>query len=219
MRIISCFVFLLVFNNISAQNSFSVWSKLGVEKKLTNKLKTEIQFNARFTDLNAQTIFPQVGFEYKVKKWFKPSIEYRYIINRNKIGNYHGSSRLNFNLSLNKKINRSKLKVRLRYQMGFQPNAISEYNEDFDQAIRAKMAVNHDIKRFFLNPFVSSEIFFNPAYGPDSPGFSKIRCATGFKLDTKTKHSATIKYQIDFRLNRYNTSLRHVIALSYFYSF
>lgn len=196
------------------QDDFMVWTKVSLEKKIIKPLSAEIQFNTRFGDTKVQTFFPQLGLDYKIQKWVSLGVEYRYIVDRNKYTNYHGSSRLNFNLTLAKKAKRYKFSLRTRYQMGFKPNSQSEYNEDFDQAIRLRPYFLYDIKKFFLNPFVSTEIFFNPSYGPNSPGPSKLRSSIGLKLDTKSKHSAAIKYQLDTKFDS-SKGFRHVVRLSY----
>lgn len=210
------FVLLFVGNILPslAQDEFMVWTKVSVEKKIIKPLTAEIQLNTRFGDANVQNFFPQIGLDYTIQKWLKVGVEYRYIVSRNKYTNYHGSSRINVNLTAQKKEKRYKLSLRVRYQSRFSQLVQETYNDDFDQAIRLRPYFLYDIKKFFLNPFLSSELFFDPVYGPTSPGFTKVRTAIGLKLDNKSKHSASIKYQFENRFER-NQGVRHVVSVSY----
>jgi len=205
------------FLSFSQSNEFMLWTKIGAGGKVAKKLSWAGEFNARMGRSNVETFFPQVGLEYKLLNWFKPSVEYRYIVDKNKYGNYKSYSRLNFNLGFKKSINQFGLGLRIRYQYAFNRIGLQSYNPDFDQAFRFKPAIEYRVGKSIYTPFVSSEFFYDPQYGPYGPGVSKLRLAVGTKLNLKGPHEASVKYQFDKKFHDYVVGPRHVVAISYTY--
>ncbi len=203
--------------SISQSNDFMVWTKVGVKAKLVKRLTFSGELNTRIGDKGIETFFPQVGFEYKLLKWLRPSVEYRFIVDKNKYGNYKSSNRLNFNVNLKKSVSNLGLGFRIRYQYAFNRINNQSYNPDFDQAIRLKPAIDYKIENTIFTPFISSEFFYDPQFGPNGPGFSKIRLGVGSKLNLKGPHSASVKYQLDKKFYNYQNGIRHVIAIGYSY--
>lgn len=216
-------LFLIVSIGLSSfsfsQDEFEVWTKVGTNGEIVNDLDWEVEINSRFGDRGVNTFFPQLGIEYKVDKLFRPSIEYRYILDQDKYGNFSNTNRLNFNISMKDKINRLTLSGRLRYQYAFNTIRSSEdFNPDFDQAFRGKMAAEYDIHKSIFTPEASIELFYNPQYGPSTPSFSKMRIAVGTELELHGPHKVSVKYQLDDRFE-FSKPSRHVIAVSYKYKF
>ncbi len=208
-------IFLLSALPSFGQNEFMTWVEAGVDGKIIKPLKWSAEVNGRFGAAGAETIFPQVGLEYKVAKWFRPSVDYRLIIDKNKYGNYHTSNRININLSFKHEIKRLGYGLRLRYQYAFSRISQDAYNADFDQAIRIRPEFEYDIKGSKITPEVSGEFFYDPSYGKLSPGFSKMRLIGGIKINLKGPHTVGIKYQLDKKFRDYSANLRHVLGLSY----
>lgn len=205
--------------SFAQQDEYMLWTETGIEQKIVKRTHYNFEINSRFDRYGLATFFPQLGIDYKVTKWFKPSVEYRFIIDRNKYGNYKASNRINFNADFDYSIDRLKAGARIRYQYAFDRlGGTATYNPDFDMAIRFKPSLEYDINDFILTPKVSAEFFYNPQYGgPYMPGFSKIRYAAGFDLDIKGPHSLGAKYQLDQKLHDYSAGLRHVLSISYSY--
>lgn len=217
MRLLLPLSFLLSFN-LFGQHEFQVWSEIGLDYKIKKGLHANLELNSRFDNKGLATFFPQVGVEYKLTKWLKPSIEYRFVVDKNDIGNYKAYNRLNFNLDFSDKIDRLSFGARLRYQYAFNNLSVGAYDADFDMAIRLKPSVKYDINDFPLSPEVSAEFFYNPLYGgPYQPGFDKVRYAIGADLDVKGPHGFGFKYQLDHKLRNYSANLRHVLSVSYSY--
>lgn len=212
-------VFLLLSSPVFSQHEFMTWVEAEASGKIVKKLKWNAGITGRFGERGAETIFPQVGLEYKVTKWFRPSLEYRLIVEKNKIGNYKTMNRLNVNLNFKHDFDRLGVGLRLRYQYAFNRLSADAYDADFDQAIRIKPSLEYDLKGTKLSPVISAEFFYNPAYGPTSPGFSKVRAAVGFKYEFKGPHSIGVKYQLDKKFRNYAADLRHVLNLSYSIAF
>ncbi|MBL4861920.1 MAG: DUF2490 domain-containing protein, partial [Crocinitomicaceae bacterium] len=170
-------------SSFGQNDAYMLWTELGVRGDVIKKMTWEVELNTRFDNKGIATFFPQVGLEYKVTKWFKPSVEYRFIVDKNKYGNYKSSNRLNFNANFKKGIERFDLGLRIRYQYAFDRLSVSEsYDADFDQAIRLKPSISYDIKKSIFVPTVSAEFFYNPEYGPGGRDFTKVRIGVGTKL-------------------------------------
>ncbi len=202
------------FSSYGQNDDYMLWTQIGVKGKVTQKLSYSGTINTRFGGEGVETFFPQLGFEYKLLKWLRPSVEYRFIIDKNKYGNYKSSNRLNFNVELGKKISRFDVGFRIRYQYAFNRISQQEYNPDFDQAFRFKPFVEYNIKGSKFTPIVSTEFFYDPQFGPNGREFTKIRVGIGTKLKLKGPHTVGFKYQFDKKFN-YKDGYRHVLALSY----
>ena len=205
--------------SFSQSNEGMVWTKIGARGKIAKKTILSGELNTRIGGNGIQTFFPQIGVEYKLLKWLRPSFEYRYIVDKNKYGNYKSYSRLNFNINLKKNVSQFGFGFRVRYQYAFNRIGLQSYNPDFDQAFRFKPAIDYKIGKSIYNPFISSEFFYDPQYGPFGPDFSKLRFAVGTKFNFDGPHSASIKYQFDKKFHNYAAGIRHVIAVSYTYKF
>lgn len=217
ITILSC---LLILSSYSfSQNEFQFWTRVSADGDVIKRLDWSADLNNRFGATGLETFFPQVGLEYKVKKWFRPSIEYRYILDKNKYGNFLASHRINFNANLKEKYDRFTVTGRVRYQYALDRFGTATSNPDFDQAFRFRAAAAYDIKGNMITPKVSSELFYDPQFGPKGPGFTKIRIAIAGKLELSDPHSFSFKYILDAPINDPSDDKRHVIALSYGYSF
>jgi hypothetical protein len=222
MKLSAFVLFLGVSLSSFGQNDeFMVWTEVGVTGDLMKKTDWAFELNTRFDNAGVATFFPQVAVDYKVAKWFKPSLEYRFLVDKNKYGNFKSSHRLNVNLNFKKTvIKRLSLGARVRYQYGFQQFGASEsYNDDFDQAFRFKPSVSYDINNSIFTPTFSTEFFYNPELGEGGRQFTKMRIGIGSKLELDGPHSVSFKYQLDKRFHDYEAGVRHVASFSYGYKF
>lgn len=210
----------LILSTLSfGQNDeFMVWTEVGASGDIVKKTDWALDINTRFDDQGVATFFPQAGISYKLTKWLKPSVEYRFILDRNKYGNHKLSHRINFNAKFKESFDRLGLGIRLRYQYAFSQISATSYDADFDQAIRFKPEISYDIKDFILTPKVSTEFFYNPLYGPQGRRFDKFRIGVGASFDLNNDHDISFKYQLDKKLHAYDEGVRHVLSLSYSYS-
>lgn len=215
MRFFALATVLFLGLSAHAQHDFQVWTELGVSGKITKKLSWDLDLNSRFGNDGVETFFPQLGLEYKVKKWFRPSIDYRYILDKDKYGNMLGGHRINVNANFEKGIERFEVEGRLRYQYAFNRiESSTESNLDFNQAVRLKGGVQYDINNSIFTPLFNAELFYDPQF--ENRGLSKIRIALGTKLELDGPHKISVKYQIDKRFE-YGKDLRHVISIGYGY--
>lgn len=208
------------FLSYCQNDEYMVWTELSTSGDLVKKTDWSFDICSRFDNQGVATFFPQFGVDYKLTKWLKPSVEYRFLVDRNKYGNYKSAHRINLNAKFSENFDRLGMDLRLRYQYAFkQFGPQTDFNSDFDQAIRIKPGIEYDIKGFFLTPFTSAEFFYNPQIGENGRQFDKLRWGIGAKLDTDGNHGFSFKYQMDKWFHDYSHGLRHVLSFSYEYSF
>lgn len=215
-RISIVLIFLPFF--VLSQNEGKVWTEVGIGGKITKDLEWGADLTTRFGSYGLETFFPQASFKYKVTKWFRPSIDYRFIADREVEGYYTFSNRINLNTEFRYNFDRLYLKSRIRYQYAF--NRLSNsasYDPEFDQAIRFKLEGKYDINDFFLSPVLSGELFYDPQYGPYGQRINKLRAFAGVELDLNSPHSISAGYLYDTRINLPNPRVRHVLSLGYSY--
>lgn len=211
---------LLFFHNLFAFSQSvesQLWMETGVKGRFVKGLDYTIDWTNRIGNQGFETMFPQASIKYKVNDWFRPSIDYRYVIKRELNSNYNGSNRLNFNVQLNKLVNRLNLGFRLRYQYSFDRVASVNYQPEFDQAFRLKPSISYDINNSIFSPSATLEFFYNPSNGPLGKRFSKIRSFVGVSLELKGPHDFALGYVYDQSLNLPNPTYRHILNMSYCY--
>ena len=211
---------LLFFHNLFAFSQSvesQLWMETGVKGRFVKRLDYTIDWTNRIGNQGFETMFPQASIKYKVNDWFRPSIDYRYVIKRELNSNYNGSNRLNFNVQFNKLVNRLNLGFRLRYQYSFDRVASVNYQPEFDQAFRLKPSISYDINNSIFSPSATLEFFYNPSNAPLGKRFSKIRSFVGVSLELKGPHDFALGYVYDQSLNLPNPTYRHILNMSYCY--
>jgi len=198
-------------------DEFMLWTTIAVQGDLMKKTDWTAELNTRFDNEGVATFFPELGIKYKLTKWLKPSLEYRFVIDKNRYGNYKAAQRLNFNMKAKEDFDRLSLGFRLRYQYAFENRSSFDYDADFDQAFRFKPEIAYDINDFILTPKFTTEFFYNPSLGENGRRFDKVRVGIGASFDLNNDHDISFRYQIDKRFHAFDRGVRHVIALSYEY--
>jgi len=218
IRFCAFLLFSLSINFVSSQqNYFQVWMETGVTGKLNDKFEYAVDWNNRFGNFNLQTTFGQASIKYKFKKCLKPSIDYRYISDRQDNSNYSSNHRLNFNLQFSKTQKRLELGLRLRYQYSFSQLLAGTYEPEFDESFRIKPSISYDINNFPLTPQISAEFFYDPSNYELGNRFTKIRYSAYFALDLKGPHKVEFGYIFDQRIQLATPLNRHILNLSYTY--
>jgi hypothetical protein len=201
---------------VFSQTSEKLWIDLGVKHEFTKKLSVEAHVTNRFYYNGIQTFFPAVLVKYKIRKWIIPSLEYRGIFSENKYENYDFKNRLNANLELKKEYKRFTFSGRIRYQFSFDKlYETSDYNAEFDQAIRLKPSVKYKIKKSKFTPLVSIEYFYNPKFEETGRRFVKYRFSAGTDFDLDKKNSFSIAYILDQQYNVSEPKRQHILSISY----
>ncbi len=213
------FLFYTFFNLIvySQNTEGQIWLETGLKGRFVKGLDYTIDWTNRIGNQGFETMFPQASIKYKVNDWFRPSIDYRYVLKRELNSNYSGSNRLNFNMQFNKLVSRLNVGFRLRYQYSFDRVASVNYQPEFDQAFRLKPSISYDINNSIFSPSATVEFFYNPSYGSLGKRFTKIRSFIGVSLELKGPHDFSLGYIYDQSLNLPNPTYRHILNMSYCY--
>jgi hypothetical protein len=207
--------FFVSFFSFSQQNYFQFWLETGVKGKIKKNIEYAVDWNNRFGNYNLQTTFGQASIKYKIKKWLKPSVDYRYISDRQDNSNYSSNHRLNFNLQFSKTKKRLDLGLRLRYQYSFSQLFVGTYEPEFDESLRIKPSISYDINNFPLTPQISTELFYDPSNYELGNRFTKIRYSALFSLDLKGPHNIEFGYIFDQRIQLETPLNRHILNLNY----
>ena len=210
------FLFLSLFS-FTQQNYFQFWLETGIKGKINKNIEYAVDWNNRFGNYNLQTTFGQASIKYKFKKWLKPSIDYRYISDRQANSNYSSNHRLNFNLQFSKTKKRLDLGLRLRYQYSFSQLIVGTYEPEFDESFRFKPSLSYDINNFPLTPQISTEFFYDPNNYELGNRFTKIRYSVSCALDLKGPHKVEFGYIFDQQIELETPLNRHIINLNYTY--
>lgn len=215
------FIFVLLFLPAFSwgQNStvFQVWNEVGLSYKLDKKQSLAFDLTTRHDALGIQTYFPQISYRYKVSKFFKPSIDYRYIGTRTNEGNYTYQHRLNANLQFTHELNRLLLGLRMRYQ--YSSNRLAaNFEPEFGQALRIKPSLAYDLKKSNLEPQISAEFFSGPMDGQNGYQLNRIRWSIGLGYAINSAHALEINYLYDQRISSPGTLNRAILNFSYGYN-
>lgn len=204
-----------VLKVIGQQQEGKVWLQTGIKQQINKDWEWSVDLTNRFGNAALKTFFSQVSIKYKLTKWFRPSLDYRSILDKDKFRNFTFSNRLNINANFKHQIKRWEFGLRVRYQYSFQRRIQSSYDSEFDQAIRFKPQLSYNIKKSVFRPICTMEMFFNPSYNPDERLFTKYRLFAGAQLDLKGPHDFSFGYILDQELFNTLGDTKHILNLTY----
>ena len=201
MRVFAlCLMVGIGFFTFSQFTQQQVWIETGVKFSMTKKISTAVELNQRYDYAGIDRFFPQFTFDYKVLKWFRPSIDYRMVFTNEGDFSLVTTHRLNGNLQFRYAIKRLECGFRLRYQYNFD-RISSAYDAEFDQALRFKPSLQYNIKGIPFTPKLSAEFFYNPTNGTKGSQFNRIRLFSGIALDLPHKQQLRVGIYWDRSLN------------------
>jgi len=204
----------LLLLNARAQDRSQVWFGAGIKREVARDVVMGVQTNARIrTDGALQTLFQELSIKSEHLKWFRPSVDYRFITSYDKNGNTDYSHRLNFNADFRYKIKEVKVGARGRYQM-FLGNAILT-GTDLDPSFRIKPYVEWTIPKTRFTPEFSTEFFYNPANGPVGDRFNRVRFGLTLGIDLPGPNTLGLTYYYGKRFNTGNPYNEHILSLEY----
>lgn len=193
-----------------------VWAETGVKYALNNKISLSVDLTQRYGTYGLATVFPQMSIRYKVTKWFRPSIDYRWISSRDFDQPFESAHRLNGNLQFDYVKKRMSLGFRVRYQYNFQ-SLVAQYDTEFDRAWRIKPSLSYDFNNLPVTPNASLELFYSANNGPTGKQFTRVRYYFGAELDTKGPHAFDLGIFMDQWLNAIPKK-RIMYSIGYCYS-
>jgi hypothetical protein len=217
-HLILCFLLFPFLANSQNSTVFQVWNEAGISYKIDKKQSLAFDLTTRHAAGGLRTFFPQVSYKYKLNKYIRPSIDYRYIGSRNNEGNFEFQHRINANLQFNQEFERLQLGLRLRYQ--YSTNRLAEnFEPEFGQAIRIKPSLAYDLPKTDLEPQVSMEFFTGPMDGQNGYHLNRIRWSVGLAYTFEGPHSLEVAYLYDQRIMSPGALNRAILNFSYGYSF
>jgi hypothetical protein len=216
-HLILCFLLFPFLANSQNSTVFQVWNEAGISYKIDKKQSLAFDLTTRHAAGGLRTFFPQVSYKYKLNKYIRPSIDYRYIGSRNNEGNFEFQHRINANLQFNQEFERLQLGLRLRYQ--YSTNRLAEnFEPEFGQALRIKPSLAYDLPKTDLEPQVSMEFFTGPMDGQNGYHLNRIRWSVGLAYAFEGPHSLEVAYLYDQRIMSPGALNRAILNFSYGYS-
>lgn len=222
MRAILVLLILIAF---SASSQNRLWLSSGVKTNVLNKkvslgasLSTRFYGNARW-----DKVFPEVSARYNLSDYFKPSIDYRFVVNQQRNGNQVSSGhRVNLNLNTGYAYGRFDLNFRVRLQYKFNrflANQTGVYEPDFDNAIRLKPVIKYNIKGSKIDPRIEGEWFYNTINSVSGNQFTKFRVGIGADVKLPNENVLTVKYRYDYEFNIASPQRFHILSLAHEYKY
>jgi hypothetical protein len=204
----------------NAQNR--LWVSTGANTTINKKWNFEARFTGRFYDNQRwDKFFPEFSVKYKVHKYFKPDIDYRYVINQSR--NNHRITtghRINLNFNSGVDVDRFDFKFRFRLQYKFDRFlSTDDYEPDFDNAARIKSTVKYNIKGSKIDPRLENEIFYNTNHGQFGRQFTKYRFGIGADIKLPNRNVITVKYRYDHEFNVSNPRRFHILSIAHDYTY
>lgn len=193
-----------------AQSDVQLWTDAGVRWRATRRLRLEFAFLARFDqDVSRGRLFgPQVGLDYKIKKWLRVGFGYRYEYRRIG-GSLRSAHRLNADLKLSHELGRVGLGYRLRFQERFRNRASG--NSDVRGTLRNRFGADVDTDTLFT-PYASLELFTG-LHGRQADPVNKVRITVGAAFDLGRVDLA-LYYRAQIPVNRPGDPTVHILGAS-----
>jgi hypothetical protein len=204
---------------VYSQNStvLQSWNELGLSYKIDKKQSLGLDLTTRFNAIGLQTIFPQFSYKYKINKYLRPSVDYRFVGYKNAEGNTLFKHRINANLVASYEFHRLEFKLRFRYQF-YRELSTLEFDDEFDDAIRFKPSIAYNLDNSKITPNAGMELFCTPMDGQIGYHLSRIRWNVGVAIDLKGASDLEIAYIYDQRIHNHGALNRAILNLSYGYA-
>ena len=198
------------------------WSSVGFELDLNKKwsFSLEEQLRLKSNSTEVDSYFTEFGLFYKGFEHFEFGGNLRYQSindNKGKIQGYETHFRYNLDVAYSHKIDRFKLKYRIRYQNRNEVG-VDELAGDYPiSKWRLKAAVSYNIKKWKLDPTFSAELFRRSQETTETE-FDRVRMTLGTKYDLKKFGEIKGFYRIEKELNTTYPKTTHIWGLAYVYT-
>jgi hypothetical protein len=213
MRFVLC-VMCAAALSAHAQNREEIWLGAGLKREVLPNVIVGFQTNARIqTEGKLQTLFQEFSVKSEHLKWFRPSVDYRFITSYALNGNPSYSHRFNINADFRKKIKEVKVGVRGRYQLVI--GGTGNTGTDLDPALRIKPYAEWTIPKTRFTPEFSTEFFYNPVYGELGQRFNRVRFGLGTTIDLPGPNTLGVTYYYGIKYNTGNPYKEHLFSLEY----
>lgn len=215
---------ILLSKPIIAQSTtdFQAWSAIELAYKLNKKLSFGLEGQWRLKDNASITdqYFAQLTSDYEIFDNFKLGGAIRFIRDNDTKGNiqgYENHIRIHLDASYSHKIERFKLKYRIRAQnrneLGVS-KAEGDYNKQY---LRFKAGVEYNIRNWKLDPRISGEIAHRFEEGEPTM-FNRYRITFGTEYKLKGIGKINLYYRIENEINTDFPDTINILELKFTYN-
>jgi len=192
-----------------------LWTSLGFEAKLVKKLSAtvtqEYRFNENVTELG--TWISETGLEYKLNKYVKASVNYRFTMKRQTNNQYSPRHRLFIDVKAEKKIKPVIFQFRTRFQEEYADIGRAPDGGFAGYYSRNKFSFKFDLDRKW-EPYLSVELF-SPLRHNQPFVFDDIRYSAGFEYTLSKHHKLDLFYMIQNEMNVNNPVTDFIGGIGY----
>ena len=179
------FILLLIYTLLSVmcsanaqQVNHAIWTGVEAEFKLTKKwnISFEEQLRIEGKPYFFNQLLSEVGIEYKLSKYLRPSVSYR----RTFVSERYWTDRMDFNVKLRLKLGKWKIQDRIKFQTDFGRTEPDLYK------LRNKLEFEYKVKKKIV-PFIFCDSFYS--FAPEFQRIYKIRIGGGVDLGIGKKNA------------------------------
>ena len=172
---------------VKTVRGIGVWSGVGLDFRLkenyTFKVLQDFRLNNNFTQLDRA--ISEVGFAYKINKYFKLATDLRFSLNRKKDMSFNKDLRYNLDFSFRTKIYKAfGLSYRLRFQQLFENALHADRGMVGDKVSNLRNKLSFFFKLEKNKPFVSVELF-RAFESYRKPYFNQLRLQMGNEWENR----------------------------------
>lgn len=217
-----CAVLLMVLFALpmSAQtNDLENWYGLAFSRKVSNGFTAVVASDIRFNDNGSRfkKLQADIGAEYKVNKWFKTALCYRYTRFNNYPKYYRNENSFFADLKFDKSLSRFNFNFRARFQDIFYQKEDQTINQFFS---RNKFLVEYDIYQSRFMPWASYELaflLFDPA--TNGSAFDKYRGLVGIKYTLNRTNSFNVFYGLQHSYDETEDVNSYILGVDFTHKF
>jgi len=218
-------VAILSFSNLKAQyNDAELWTSVGIDKTISSDWNFNIALGYRINN-NFQSFskaFIETGIEYKLNKYIKFAVGYRYEKKNNLIEEYiEGRNRFVGIVKTNYKISNIKFYWSLKYQQKYFDIYEPQWgNIKTTNYIRNKFQLKYKKKKCNISPFLSYEIF-TPLFSTNVYQYNidEHRFSAGLEYKFNKQNHLKLFFMYKKKLGDKINTNHYINGISYQFSF
>src|ERR1035437_197110 len=198
-------------------NTFNV--EYGINSKFTVLFTEECRVKENFSRLNL--FYTNLGVEYKVTKYFKAALVYRFIDKYQDDNTFSYRHRLMLDLTLKNKFGKFGLSYRQRLQAEEKDIYSSDAGRINEWYSRNKFAVKYDLNKPYT-PYVSVELRYqlhNPRKLESEQTWHRVRYVAGIDYTLNDKNTVGVYYLIQKECNVLDPQDEYIVGLEYTLAF
>jgi hypothetical protein len=220
-------IFIICFMQIKSfsqsAKDFGVWTKAGLEYKLNDKLNLSFSEGLRMRENTTRlnSLYSELGLEYKIVKGIKTSLSYRSMQRLEKENYFSYRHRFAWDVNCKYTNGRFTLGYRHRLQTGVRKYYTSKLGKIPAWNYRHRFQVKYEYNKR-IEPFISAEVNFQ-LYDARQMMFNnaanRLRYQLGTDIKLNAKSSISIYYMIQDEFNTEKETDQYILGIEYSYKF